>query len=46
MHMEIMFTVVIAVVLYGLINTTENFLARRAKRVEKDVRMLDHRSRM
>jgi hypothetical protein len=32
--------------LYGLIRSTEKILARRAQPVDKDARLIDHRSRM
>lgn len=43
---EILFIAVTAVVLYNLIKSTEKTLARRTRPVEKDVRIVDHRSRM
>jgi hypothetical protein len=43
---EILFIAVTAVVLYNLIQSTEKTLARRPQPVEKDVRLIDHRSRM
>jgi hypothetical protein len=46
MFMEILLTGVIAVILYSLTNTTEQFLAHRAHHAEQTVRLIDHRSRM
>ncbi|HEU0294611.1 MAG TPA: hypothetical protein VFR47_17860 [Anaerolineales bacterium] len=46
MFAEFLFIAVTAVVLYNLIRFTERILARRAQPVEKDVRIIDHRSRM
>jgi hypothetical protein len=46
MFAEFLFIPAIAVILYGLIRSTDKILARRAQPVEKDVRMIDHRSRM
>jgi hypothetical protein len=46
MFIEILLIAVIAVVLYGLTKTTERFLAHRTQPVEKDPRIVDHRSRM
>ena len=46
MFVEFLFMVVTVLVLYNLIQSTEKILARRARPVEKDVRMIDHRSRM
>jgi hypothetical protein len=34
------------VILFGLIHATDRALARRKQPAEKDVRILDHRSRM
>ena len=46
MFAEFLFISVTILVLYNLIRSTEKILARRAQPVEKDVRMIDHRSRM
>jgi hypothetical protein len=46
MSAEFLFIAVTVFVLYNLIRSTEKILARRAQPVEKDVRMMDHRSRM
>ena len=46
MFTEFLFIAVTAALLYSLITSTEKALARRAQRVEKDVRIIDHRSRM
>ena len=43
---EFLFIAVAAAVLYSLIKSTEKALARRTRPVEKDVRIIDHRSRM
>jgi hypothetical protein len=46
MFTELVFITVTAVILYSLINLTEKTLVRRPQPAEKDVRILDHRSRM
>jgi hypothetical protein len=46
MFTEFLFIAVTAVILYNLIKSTEKTLARRTQHVEKDVRIIDHRSRM
>jgi hypothetical protein len=46
MFTEIIFTTMVAVVLYGLISLTEKVFAQRQQFVEKDARIIDHRSRM
>ena len=46
MFTEFLFIAVTAALLYSLITSTEQALARRAQRVEKDARIIDHRSRM
>jgi hypothetical protein len=46
MFTEFLFIAVTAFVLYNLIKSTEKTLARRTQPVEKDVRIIDHRSRM
>jgi hypothetical protein len=43
---EFLFISVIAVILYNLIRFTEKTLAHRPVPVEKDKRIIDHRSRM
>ena len=43
---ELVFMTVTAVILYSLINLTEKALVSRKQPVEKDVRIIDHRSRM
>ena len=46
MFTEFLLIAVTSFVLYNLIRTTEKTLARREQHVEKDVRIIDHRSRM
>ena len=46
MFTEFLFIAVTAALLYSLIASTEQALARRAQRVEKEARIIDHRSRM
>lgn len=46
MFTEFLFITVTAAILYNLIKSTEKALARRTQPVEKDVRIIDHRSRM
>ena len=46
MFTEFLFITVAAVVLYNLIRSTEKTLTRRPMPVEKDKRIIDHRSRM
>ena len=43
---EFLFISVIVVVLFNLISSTEKTLAHRPVPVEKDKRIIDHRSRM
>ena len=43
---ELIFTGVAVGVLYVLIHLTERVFAQRKHPVEKDVRLIDHRSRM
>jgi hypothetical protein len=46
MFTEFLFIAVTAAILYNLIKSTEKTLARRTRPVEKEVRIIDHRSRM
>jgi len=46
MLIEFLFIALTAAILYNLIKSTEKTLARRAQPVEKDVRIIDHRSRL
>ena len=46
MYTGLLFTFVIALVLYGLINSTEKILALRQQRWEKGERNIERRSRM
>lgn len=46
MFTEFLFIAVAAATLYSLIKSTARTLARRSQPVEKDVRIIDHRSRM
>lgn len=46
MFTEFLFIVATAVVLYSLIRSTEKTLARRTQPVEKNIRIIERRSRM
>jgi len=46
MYIGLLFTFVIALVLYGLISSTEKVLALRQQRWEKGERQVERRSRM
>ena len=46
MFTEIILTAMVAVILYSLISLTEKVFAQRQQYVEKDARLIDHRSRM
>lgn len=46
MSVEYLIIPILIAVLYGLINLTERVLAQRKQPMEKDARIIDHRSRM